>query len=288
MNLGAHMSIAGGLAQALLRGQAVGCSVVQLFLKNQVQWAAKRLGQDEIAEFKRAQAETGIHTAFAHASYLINLCSPVEREWARSVEALSDELERAEALGLPFVIVHPGSHKGEGFQVGLGRIGKALRELERRTRGFQVRLLLENTAGAGNTVGARFEELQAILERASVPERFGICLDTCHLFAAGYDVRTQAAYEATIEDLDRQIGVSRVYAWHLNDAKKGLGSGLDRHEHIGEGQVGLEAFRALVNDPRFTACPMSLETPKEGDWDQKNLATLRGLRRSGQPKRSRK
>jgi len=288
VNLGAHMSIAGGLAQALHRGQTVGCSIVQLFLKNQVQWAAKRLGQDEIAEFKRAQAETEIRTAFAHASYLINLCSPVEREWARSVEALSDELERAEALGLPFVIVHPGSHKGEGFQAGLERISRALQELERQTRGYDVRLLLENTAGAGNTVGARFEELQAILERASAPERFGVCLDTCHLFAAGYDIRTQGGYEATIEDLDRQIGVSRVHAWHLNDAKKGLGSGLDRHEHIGEGQIGLEAFRALLNDPRFTACPMSLETPKEGDWDQKNLATLRRLRRSGQPKRSRK
>jgi deoxyribonuclease-4 len=277
------MSIAGGLAQALHRGQAVGCSIVQLFLKNQVRWAAKRLGPGEIAEFKRAQTETSIRTVFAHASYLINLCSPAEAEWEHSLNALVDELERAEALGLPFVIVHPGSHKGEGFQAGLERISRALQELERQTRGYDVRLLLENTAGAGNTVGARFEELQAILERASAPERFGVCLDTCHLFAAGYDIRTQGGYEATIEDLDRQIGVSRVHAWHLNDAKKGLGSGLDRHEHIGEGQIGLEAFRALLNDPRFASRPMSLETPKEGDWDQKNLATLRGLRRRAKP-----
>ncbi len=280
MNLGAHMSIAGGLAQAILRGQAVGCSIVQLFLKNQVQWAAKPLRPDEVTEFKRVQAETGIRTAFAHASYLINLCAPVEREWKRSVEALADELERAEALGLPFVIVHPGSHKGEGPKAGLERIGRALLELERRTRGYQVRLLLENTAGAGNTVGSRFEELRAILERASAPERLGICLDTCHLFAAGYDIRTQAGYEETVEAFDREVGASQVVAWHLNDAKKGLGSGLDRHEHIGKGEIGLAAFRALLNDPRFTSCPMSIETPKEADWDQKNLAILRSLRRS--------
>jgi len=282
------MSIAGGLAQALHRGRAAGCSIVQLFLKNQVQWAAKPLAEDQITEFKRAQAETGIRTAFAHASYLINLCSPAEAEWKRSVEALVDELERAEALGLPFVIVHPGSHKGEGLKSGLTRSGRALRELERRTRGYRVRLLLENTAGAGNTVGSRFEELRAILDRASGPERFGVCLDTCHLFAAGYDIRTNAGYEETVQALDREIGVARVSAWHVNDAKKGLGSGLDRHEHIGKGEIGLEAFRALLNDPRFAACPMSLETPKDGDWDQKNLATLRGLRRSRRPRRFRK
>ena len=282
------MSIAGGLAQALHRGRAAGCSIVQLFLKNQVQWAAKPLAEDQITEFKRAQAETGIRTAFAHASYLINLCSPAEAEWKRAVEALVDELERAEALGLPFVIVHPGSHKGEGLKSGLTRSGRALRELERRTRGYRVRLLLENTAGAGNTVGSRFEELRAILDRASGPERFGVCLDTCHLFAAGYDIRTNAGYEETVQALDREIGVARVSAWHVNDAKKGLGSGLDRHEHIGKGEIGLEAFRALLNDPRFAACPMSLETPKDGDWDQKNLATLRGLRRSRRPRRFRK
>jgi deoxyribonuclease-4 len=280
MNLGAHMSIAGGLPRALERGKAVGCSVVQIFLKNQVRWRGKPLLPDEIREFKRLRQETGIHTVFAHATYLINLASPAEAEWQRAVDAFGDELERAEALGLPFVVIHPGSHKGSGPEAGIARVTTALDELCRRTRGYRVKILLENTAGAGNSVGARFEELRAILERGKAPDRIGICLDTCHLFAAGYDIRTPEGYEATMAECERAVGARRVLAFHLNDAKKGLGSGLDRHQHIGEGEIGLTAFRCLLGDPRFAHLPMALETPKEPEpeADLRNLATLRRLK----------
>lgn len=277
--LGAHMSIAGGLALALERGKAVGCSVIQLFLKNQVQWRGRPLTEAEVSEFERTQETTGIRVAFAHATYLINLASPAEADWRRSVEAFHDELERAEALGLPFVVIHPGSHKGSGLAAGLARVVAALDELCQRTRGWRVKICLENTAGAGNTVGKRFEELCVVLDGARYPERLGVCLDTCHLFAAGYDIRTRAGYAATMAECARTIGLQRLLAFHLNDAKQGLGSGLDRHEHIGRGKIGHEAFRLLLRDRRFAHLPMVIETPKEGDADIKNLATLRRLGR---------
>lgn len=275
------MSIAGGLHLALERGEEVGCSVIQLFLKNQVQWRGKPLTESEVRAFKDAQAATGIRLAFAHATYLINLASPVEAEWRRSVDAFHDELERAETLGLPFVVIHPGSHKGEGIEAGLARVVAALDELCERTRGCRVKVCLENTAGAGNTVGARFEELSAAVARARFPERLGICLDTCHLFAAGHDIRSPAGYRATMAALERTLGAERLLAFHLNDAKQGLGSGLDRHEHIGKGKIGLDAFRRLLRDSRFARLPMVLETPKDGDADRKNLALLRRLRERG-------
>ena len=282
MNLGAHMSIAGGIPRALERGKAVDCSVVQIFLKNQVQWRGKPLLPEEIREFKRLQQETGIGTVFAHATYLINLAVPTEKEWKRAVDAFTDELERAEALGLPFVVIHPGSHKGSGLEAGIAKVAAALDELCRRTKGYRIKVLLENTAGAGNTVGARFEELQAILERVRIPDRIGICLDTCHLFAAGYDIRSREGYETVMAECERTVGAKRVLAFHLNDAKKGLGSGLDRHQHIGQGEIGLTAFRCLLNDSRFAHLPMALETPKEPEpeADRKNLATLRALTQS--------
>lgn len=272
------MSIAGGIPLALTRGQEVGCSIIQIFLKNQVRWVGKPLTEEEIAEFKRLQPLTGIHTVFAHSTYLINLCSPVDAEWKRSVNAFHDELERAEALGLPYVVVHPGSHKGEGVEGGIARIVEALDDLGERTRGYKVQVLLENNAGAGNMIGSSFEELRAILDRIRDPERVGICLDTCHLFAAGYDLRTRPAYEATLSQFDETVGLRRVKAFHVNDAKKGLGSGLDRHDHIGEGAIGVEAFRLLLHDSRVNTLPMSLETPKDDGADQKNLALLRSLR----------
>jgi deoxyribonuclease-4 len=285
--LGAHMSIAGGLPRALERGQALGCSAVQLFLKNQLQWAARPLPHDEVREFARTRQESGIRMVFAHATYLINLASPAETEWRRSLDAFADELERAEALGLPFVVIHPGSHKGAGPDAGVARIARALDELTNRTRGYRVKVALENTAGAGNTVGGRFEELRAILERVAAPERLGICLDTCHLFAAGYDLRTATGYALTMGACVKTLGAHSVLAFHLNDAKRGLGSGLDRHEHIGKGALGLAAFRRLLNDRRFAGIPMVLETPKDDAADLRNLATLRGLRR-GQGGRKRR
>jgi len=280
--LGAHMSIAGGLPLALERGQALGCHAVQIFLKNQRQWAARPLGDDEARAFRAARRASGIAAVFAHASYLINLATPEPTAWRQAVDAFTDELERGEALGLGCVVIHPGSHLGAGVEWGLGRVADAVREALRRTRGYRVRIALENTAGAGGGLGRTLGELGALLDRAERPRRLGVCLDTCHLFAAGYDLRTAIGYEAAIAECAQAVGLERVLAFHLNDAKAPLGSGLDRHEHIGRGELGLAPFRSLLNDRRLAAVPKVLETPKEPEpvADRRNLATLRRLRRA--------
>jgi deoxyribonuclease IV len=282
-NLGAHMSIAGGLPRALERGAEVGCGVVQIFLKNQVQWRGRALAEDEVRAFREAQIRTGIATVFAHATYLINLASPDDAEWERSVGAFHAELERAERLGLPWVVIHPGSHKGAGAEAGLRRVARAADELAGRTAGYAVRIALENTAGAGNLVGARARDLGRILELSRRPERLAVCLDTCHLFAAGYDIRARDGLLGTVAEFAQAVGLDRIVAFHLNDAKAGLGSGLDRHEHIGRGKIGLAAFRALLGHPALGRRPMTLETPKTRDGDRRNLATLRRLRRRPRP-----
>jgi deoxyribonuclease-4 len=275
------MSIAGGLHLALERGAALGCFAVQIFVKNQRQWAARPLGDDEARAFRAARRSTGVRAVFAHASYLINLASPDPIAWERAVSFFTDELERAEALGLACVAIHPGSHLGTGIETGLDRVATAVREVLRRTRGYRVRVALENTAGGGGSVGRTFGELGALLRRLQGGRRVGVCLDTCHLFAAGYDIRWPAGYHAAMDECAREVGMSRVLAFHLNDARAPLGSGLDRHEHIGRGYLGLPAFRLLLNDPRFATVPKVLETPKdpEPEADLRNLATLRGLRR---------
>lgn len=281
--LGAHMSIAGGLHRALERGREAGCSVVQIFLKNQLQWTAKPYTQGEIREFAAAWKATGMRTVFAHSSYLINLAAPEAADWKRAVDAFHDELERAEALALPFVVIHPGSHKGQGLEAGIARITRALDEVTSRTRGYRVRVLLENTAGGGATVGRSFEELAALLDGVRQPERVGVCLDTCHLFAAGYDLRTREGYARVMKSCARIVGIGHVRAFHLNDAKAELGSGLDRHEKIGRGRLGKEAFRWLMRDRRLARVPMALETPKDPEpkADRDALALLRKLRVSG-------
>jgi deoxyribonuclease-4 len=273
------MSIAGGLHRALERGRAVGCSVVQIFLKNQLQWAARPLTADDVRRWKGARRATGIRIAFAHATYLINLGTPDDREWERALGAFRDELERAEALDLPFVVIHPGSHRGAGREAGLGRVAAALDELTRRTSGYRVKIVLENTAGAGDTIGRTLGELAALLRRARHPERLGVCLDTCHLFTAGYDIRRREGYERTMAECAATIGIGNVRAFHLNDARAGLGSRLDRHEHIGRGQLGLGPFRLLLNDRQWRRVPKALETPKEPEpaADIRNLRTLRRL-----------
>jgi len=277
--LGAHMSVAGGYYRALERGHALGCGAVQIFVKNQLQWRARPLTDEDVRLWKAARRETGIRHAFAHASYLINLGTPRAAEWRRAVGAFQDELERAEALGLSLVVIHPGSHKGAGRRAGLARVAAALDELTRRTRGARVRIALENTAGAGDTLGRTFAELGWLLDRARHPERLGVCLDTCHLFAAGYDLRSRAGYEAAMAECLTAVGLEAVRAFHLNDAKAGLGSGLDRHEHIGRGQLGLQPFRLLLRDRRWRRVPKVLETPKKPDpaADIANLRTLRTL-----------
>ena len=285
--IGAHMSIAGGLHQALERGRAVGCGAVQIFLKNQRRWAAKPLEAEEIRLFRAARRHTGIRRVFAHSSYLINLASPHPSAWAQAVTAFTDGLERAEALGLSCVVIHPGSHMGAGLEAGLRRVIAALDETLARTSGYRIKVALENTAGGGNSVGRTFAELATLIDGAARPERIGVCVDTCHLFAAGYDVRTEAGFGRAMTECESAVGRRRVLAFHLNDARAPLGSGLDRHEHIGRGFLGLAPFRFLLNDRRFARVPKVLETPKkpEPTADLRNLAILRRLRLRRRPGR---
>lgn len=279
--LGAHMSIAGGLHLALSRGDALACGAVQIFLKNQRQWAAPPLAPAAVRAFRDVWRATGVHQVFAHASYLVNLAAPGPEQWRQAVDVFTDEVERAEALGLSCVVIHPGSHLGEGAAAGLTRVVAALDEVTLRTAGARVSIALENTAGAGNVLGRSFAELADILRRAERPERLGVCVDTCHLFAAGYDVRTREGWQRAIEECAREVGLDRVLAFHLNDAGAALGSGLDRHEHIGRGRLGLEPFHLLLADRRLARVPKVLETPKDPEphADRGNLATLRRLRR---------
>jgi deoxyribonuclease IV len=279
--IGAHMSIAGGLHLALERGREVGCGAVQIFLKNQRQWAARPLDDEAIRAFATARRRTGIQRVFAHSSYLINLASPDATAWAQAVDAFTDELERGEALGLSCVVIHPGSHMGAGLEPGLRRVIGALDQALERTSGYRIKVALENTAGAGNAVGRTFAELATMIDGAARPERIGVCIDTCHLFAAGYDLRTAAGYTRAMVECEATVGRGRVLAFHLNDARAPFGSGLDRHEHIGRGFLGLAAFRRLLNDRRFARVPKVLETPKDPEptSDLRNLATLRRLRR---------
>jgi deoxyribonuclease IV len=278
--IGAHMSIAGGLHLALERGREVGCGAVQIFLKNQRQWAGPPLRDEAIRAFATARRRTGIRRVFAHSSYLINLASPDRTAWAQAVDAFTDELERGEALGLSCVVVHPGSHMGAGLESGLRRVISALDQALARTAGYRIKVALENTAGGGNSVGRTFAELATMLNGAARPERTGICIDTCHLFAAGYDLRTEAGYARAMAECEATVGRRRVLALHLNDARAPFGSGLDRHEHIGRGFLGLSSFRRLLNDRRFARVPKVLETPKDPEptSDLRNLATLRRLR----------
>ncbi|MGH7355078.1 MAG: deoxyribonuclease IV [Candidatus Rokuibacteriota bacterium] len=287
--LGAHMSIAGGLALALERGRDVGCGAVQLFLRNQRQWAAPPLRDADARAFATARRSTGIRWAFAHASYLINLAAPDAAAWRRAVKAFIDELERAEALGLLCVVIHPGSHLGSGAAAGVARVARAVDQALDATPGYRVKVALENTAGAGGALGRSFGELGAILARTRGAERAGVCLDTCHLFAAGYDIRTEQGWRRAMAECAAEVGVGRVLTFHLNDAASTLGSALDRHEHIGRGGIGLAPFRLLLNDRRFARVPKVLETPKDPEprADRRNLATLRALRSTARLSRPR-
>lgn len=276
---GAHMSIAGGVHRAFERGQKAGCRTIQIFLKNSNQWKAKPLTEEDRALFKNAQKQSGIRPVIAHDSYLINLASPDKSLQRKSIEALIEEMERANFLNVPYLVLHPGAHVGSGVEAGIELISAALKHALDAVEP-PVALLLENTAGQGSSLGHSFEHLAAIMEKFPYQDRVGVCLDTCHLFAAGYDIRTQESYKATIQDFDRLIGVKKIWAFHINDSKKELGSHVDRHAHIGQGCIGLEAFRCLVNDRRFVRIPKILETPKglELEEDIVNLATLNSLK----------
>jgi len=282
VNLGAHMSIAGGMNRALEHGRSIGCDAVQLFVKNTTQWRTRTLGVDEIARFRREKETFAPNCILAHSSYLVNLASPDRRILARSLEGFLDEMRRASLLGIPYMVIHPGSHRGAGAAKGIRRLASSLDEIISAMDGAAPEILLETTAGQGDTLGDTFEGLERIIEKTRTNGSLGICFDTCHVFAAGYDLRTRRTYEETLRTFDRSLGLARLKAFHLNDSVKGLGSRVDRHTHIGLGTLGLKAFSFLVNDERFSDLPMVLETPKGQDDsnDIRNLAVLRGLRRA--------
>ncbi|MDD4178755.1 MAG: deoxyribonuclease IV [Candidatus Margulisbacteria bacterium] len=276
--LGAHMSTAGGVDKAIERGQSIGCTAIQIFVKNNNQWMGKPLTSETINQFKLLQASTGMFV-FAHTGYLINLASEKTDNHEKSMQSMRQELELAEALGLPFTVLHPGSHLGIGEKGGVEMLVKNLKTLIEETAGYKVKILLEMTAGQGTNLGHKFEQLAEMLAGIDAPERTGVCFDTCHTYAAGYNIKTKEGYEKTWEEFDKLIGLNKLFAFHLNDSKTELGSRKDRHEHIGKGTLGLETFRLLMNDKRFENLPMVLETPKDPDMKQdvENLNILKSL-----------
>ena len=282
------MSIAGGLPRAVDRAKASRCEALQIFTKSAGQWRARPLPPEEIALFRDKVAAARIGPVVAHNSYLINLATAQPELRAQSIAALVEELDRAEALGLDGLVMHPGSYTSGTEADGLRLIAEGLECLLEERPDGKTMVLLEHTAGQGTNLGHRFEHLAEIIERLRRSPRVGVCLDTCHLLAAGYDICSAEGYAATFEQFDGLVGLDRIRAFHLNDSKKPCGSRVDRHEHIGKGCLGLEPFRMLLNDPRFAAHPMLLETPKletaaskrrsdMDPWDARNLRTLRGL-----------
>jgi len=274
------MSVAGGLHHAFDHLRKVGGEALQIFTRNQRQWQAAPVSKEEAAAFRAAWQAAGTPPVAAHNSYLINLAGNKPETEERSIVALIAELERCRILEIPWLIMHPGSHLGQGTEAGLARCSRNLDTvLASPGKANRVTILLENTAGQGTNLGRSFEELAAIIAACRQPQRFGICFDTCHAFAAGYDLRTPQAYQATFAELDRIIGLERLHFFHLNDALKPLGSRVDRHTHIGQGEIGRAGFGLLLNDPRFRRHPMVLETDKGTDLreDIENLTVLRGL-----------
>jgi deoxyribonuclease-4 len=288
--LGAHLSISGGLPRAVDRAVASRCEALQIFTKSVGQWRARVIPDDEIVLFRRRVADTGIHPVIAHNSYLINIAAAAPALREQSLAALLEEYDRADALGLQGLVMHPGSFTTGTEPEGLRLIASGLRALLRTRRRAAPLILLEHTAGQGTNLGHRFEQLAEIVDRLDGSPRVGVCLDTCHLLAAGYDICSEEGYVQTFREFDRLVGLDRLKAFHLNDSKKPCGSRVDRHEHIGKGCLGLEPFRRIVTDPRFAGLPMLLETPKldtpesrrrsdVDPWDARNLRTLRRLMR---------
>lgn len=280
--LGAHMSIAGGYHKAVEAAARSGCHCVQIFTKNNSQWRGKPITDDDAEKFQTALLELGITHPISHASYLINMASPKEELRQKSLDAMAVELQRAERLGIPFVVVHPGSYTTSTDSDGIANICRSIDEIHKKLPDLKTQILLENTAGQGTNLGWQFEQLQAMIEGIDASDRVGVCIDTCHAFAAGYELADPTGYENTIALLAETVDLKRVKAFHINDSKKPFASRKDRHEHIGRGEMGLEPFRNLLNDSRFNEVPMYLETPKDdevaADADSMNLDTLRGLK----------
>ncbi|HEX7402296.1 MAG TPA: deoxyribonuclease IV [candidate division Zixibacteria bacterium] len=277
--IGAHMSIAGGVYNSLIFGKDLGCTTIQIFTKNNNQWRAKEITSEDAKQFFENQKKTGISPVVGHNGYLINLASPREDIYRQSLGSMLIELQRAELLALPYLVMHPGSHLGTGERAGIKKIVRSIDWLHRNTKGFKVKICLETTAGQGSAIGFRFEQIAEIMEMVKENQRLGVCYDTCHTFAAGYDIRTKGSYEATFKEFDKAIGMEKLKVFHVNDSMKDFNSRVDRHQHIGEGKIGLEGFRLLMNDSRWEKIPKILETPKEDgtEKDQRNLKVLRKL-----------
>jgi deoxyribonuclease IV len=279
MKFGAHMSTSGGAWRALERGRSAGCEIVQIFVKNNMQWLGRAPAVDDLARYAKELAAHPFAAVFGHTGYLINLGAEASDNRTRSLESLIQEIQFATELGLPFLVLHPGAHLGTGEERALKQIIAGLDEVFAATRNSKVRIALENTAGQGTCLGNRIAHLAAIFDGVKTPKRLGVCLDTAHFFAAGYDIRTPKGWDAAIGEVEALIGLEQVLAFHLNDSKTALGSRVDRHEHIGKGEIGKRGFRHIVNDSRFSRTPGCLETPKSDDLheDLANLAMLRSL-----------
>ena len=277
--LGAHMSIAGGIPLAIQRATQADCNVLQVFVKNNTRWEGRPLLDEEVEVFRAAWAASDVRQVVAHNSYLINLASPDNALRLRSIQALVDELQRCERLGLSYLVIHPGSHMGEGEKRGIRRIARALDQVHHESGVLGVRIALETTAGQGTSVGYRFEHLRDIIGACRYSASVFVCVDTCHIFAAGYDIRAEEGYAGTMKAFDQVVGIGRVKVFHFNDSKKELGSRVDRHDHIGRGMIGESGFASILNDRRFRLVPKILETPKgKTPWhDRRNLRVLRSL-----------
>lgn len=279
MYLGAHMSIAGGVFNAFAAGEEFGCDTIQIFVKSSNQWKAKPLSDEEMEKYHAEQKRTEIMPVVAHDSYLINLGSPDTALLQKSRDAFLIEMERCEKLKIPYLVTHPGSHMNAGEEAGIARIAESINWLFERTDGYEVKITLETTAGQGTNLGHKFDQIAAMIEKSGQPDRLAVCFDTCHAYAAGYDIASREGYDRTWADFDRIIGLKKLAVIHLNDSKKGQGSRVDRHAHIGEGELGLKPFEFIMQDERFAQIPKILETPKgdDGRMDDVNLGLLRKL-----------
>ena len=273
------MSIGGGVHMSIERACSISCTAMQIFVKNNMQWFARPLNKEEIRDFLNHTQRGELLSIFAHANYLINLAATNPQFHANSLHALAEELTRADQLELPFLVLHPGAHLGAGEEAGLEKIAKSINRVLAKIRKVKTKIALETTAGQGSCLGEKFEHLAYIIDHVREPDRLCVCLDTAHVFAAGYDIGSENAVRKTFREFDRVVGLDRLVAIHLNDSKTARGSRVDRHEHIGKGQIGLDAFRFIMRDRRFRKIPKVLETPKGKDLaeDVVNLKTLRDL-----------
>lgn len=275
--VGAHMPTAGGLANALISGHAIGCTAIQLFTSSPRQWNSPPLDPSSVEKYNAALKETGVSFTVAHDSYLINLCAVDPELLDKSRKAFLHEIERADQLGIPWLVTHMGAHMQSGEETGITGIVESVQLLLKETEGMHAGIALETTAGQGTCLGYTFEQVARVLDRVEANPRLGVCVDTCHIFAAGYDIRNEDGYCKTWERFDRLIGLDRLKVIHVNDSKKPLGSRVDRHEHIGQGEIGLPAFERLVNDPALFHVPLIIETPESEKMHAVNLNILKSL-----------